>query len=184
MFADILEATEDHERLVELADNWNVKQRIIIGKLDDNELDCDTPQSQHILSTKNAQQRSSSICSRMSQLGTLAIKKKQSSTRNLLGTNSSMSCAKGANYTETEALNEEQLEQRRINMRYTQNIDQVFNVNRQQTEGDLYTLKQDIKANTDKFENEFRNLRSYIKDMEELQQIKEAKKSYALEQIP
>ena len=89
MFADFLEATEDHERLVELADNWNVKQRIIIGKLNDNDDDCETPQSQHILSTKHAAngRRSSSICSRKSQMSSvLSVKKKQSSTRNLLGT--------------------------------------------------------------------------------------------------
>ena len=88
MFADFLEATEDHERLVELADNWNVKQRIIIGKLNDNDDDCETPQSQHILSTKHANgRRSSSICSRKSQISSvLSVKKKQSSTRNLLGT--------------------------------------------------------------------------------------------------
>ena len=48
----------------------------------------------------------------------------------------------------------------------------------------MLTLKSEIKTNTEKFENEFRNLRSYIKDMKELQDLKEAKKSYALEQIP
>lgn len=60
----------------------------------------------------------------------------------------------------------------------------MFECNREETNLNLGKLQNKIKANAQKFDNDHRNLRSYITDMQELSDLKTAKKSYALEQIP
>lgn len=84
-------------------------------------------------------------------------------------------------FTATQQLTEEQLEQKRINQRYTENIDQVFAVTREETNRNLCSLKEEIHANSSKFDNEYLNLKSYIQDQVELEENKKKKKSYALE---
>lgn len=66
-------------------------------------------------------------------------------------------------------------------MRYTANIDQVFKKTRDEAESHLKRLEPLFIEQPNKYDNAYRNLRSYVDDLDELQAEKQARKSFALE---
>ena len=62
-----------------------------------------------------------------------------------------------------------------------QNIDFVFKQTRTEAEGYLSQLKAHIEKNPFKFDNEYRNLKSYIDDLKELEEQIKQKESVKLE---
>ena len=67
---------------------------------------------------------------------------------------------------EAKPLTESEMKQKLITMRYTSNIDQVFKLSRHEAASDLDRLEKQMRQNPKKFENEYRNLRSYIDDLQ------------------
>ena len=68
--------------------------------------------------------------------------------------------------------------------RYLSNIDQVFKLTKDEATKHLKLLDAHMLRDPEKFQNEYRNLKSYIEDLEEMEEERRAKKSFALEQIP
>ena len=67
---------------------------------------------------------------------------------------------------------------------YLYMIDNVFNQSKVDQEGFLKRLKAEIFNDPERFDNEFRNLKSFIVDQEEkLERIKNMK-NYAQDQVP
>ena len=60
----------------------------------------------------------------------------------------------------------------------------MFKKTRDEAEEHLKRCEQLFSQDPGKYDNAYRNLKSYIDDLDELQREKEAKKSFALEQIP
>ncbi len=81
-------------------------------------------------------------------------------------------------------MNEQELKQRAIDQRYLQNIDQVFKLTKDEASRHLERLEAHMLKDPEKFENDYRNLKSYIEDLQLMDEERRAKKSFALEQIP
>ena len=71
-----------------------------------------------------------------------------------------------------------------VELKYTENIDKVFRLLKHETNHDFERLQPMIDNDVDKFDRGYRNLKSYIEDLQELEDERTARNSYRLEQLP
>ena len=63
-------------------------------------------------------------------------------------------------------------------------IDNAYKTAKFDTEKNLSSLKQDIRKNPRRYENEWRNLQSWANDLEEVERRKEELKQIEADQVP
>ena len=63
-------------------------------------------------------------------------------------------------------------------------IDNAYKTAKFDTEKNLSSLKQDIRKNPRRYENEWRNLQSWANDLEEVEKRKEELKQIEADQVP
>lgn len=73
---------------------------------------------------------------------------------------------------------------RTVNTKYTQNIDNVYKKSKDDTERFIKRLKNMIAKDPERFEADGRNLKSFVDDLDELEEQRQARKSYSMEQQP
>ena len=87
--------------------------------------------------------------------------------------------------TEAEKKKRQEIEQKRADLSlYMCRIDNAYKTAKFDTEKNLSSLKQDIRKNPRRYENEWRNLQSWANDLEEVEKRKEELKQIEADQVP